>query len=160
MRRGLLFGLFLFFITSSFAQNVLIFEKGSPKHRTRFFKGSTFTYISVHSSIVQTGIVTAIDSAGFYLNETRVPLTDVKGYVKSRRGVAIISTLLLAAGGGYILLDAANATFNNIDPIFDESVVLSGLAVSAAGVALLPFKRRVFPINERNKLFILDTSPE
>lgn len=156
MQRALHSLLFLLLSISGIGQQILILEKGTPKNRQRYFQGSQIHVTSTKGEFQ--GQIIKIDSSHFLVGETKILLSEVKGLRFERRVVSILSNVALLAGAGYVTLDITNAALNKIEPVIDQSVAVTGGVLVAFGLVLWPFRFYEIPINEKNKLFILNTS--
>ncbi len=130
-------------LTVAEAQKVLILENLSIGKSYKFTVGDGIAVVTKNNPKKLSGSISAIDDTSVVIaNAYDVHLHDIKGVYVNRRGVQIVSTLLMGFGAMFFTLDVVNNVINNDHPTFKSNTAIIATSSAAAGGILWLFSTR------------------
>ena len=158
MKKYFLFIFALLVACSSLCQNVLVLHKITSTKKYFYMPGDYIRLKTKTGNLKLNNFIGTIGDSSFQVgNKYNVKLDEVKTITRKIHGVALLSKLLMIAGGGYLLIDSFNRLINNEQVFYPQTLIISGSFI-AAGLVLIPVANRQYHIGLKWKLKILDAS--
>jgi hypothetical protein len=150
----------LMVIVASFSgasgQKTLVLEKIGTSTRYAFHLGDDIKIRTISQNvIVKSYLWNLSDSSVTIGPRTIIPLSDIGAVYKNYHFPKLMSSILIIAGAGYLILDSFNNLINNEQVFVPETLIISGSLI-VAGVAIVPLWQKKIKVGIRWKLKIMD----
>lgn len=148
-------------IDSVFSQRILIVDKaGRPTKRIKYNSGEYIVVKIKNDKTKYKGFLEVVSDTSFFVSNNLIMLDSLHAIIKYNKAPKAISTQAFIVGGIITIASAINngVTKGAVFPGDDSYIVPA--AFMGLGVLFLPFWRKTYKINNRNRVVkILDMTP-